>query len=341
MFRRLIAATLGPVVLSGCVGPLVEELDVDAATAARLQGAIPILTAADIDRKKYEVLGMVSATSCFNNFLTDSPASVEHALDQLRFKAEQAGGNAILAPICQSEGTDVAKNCWSSVTCTGSALRVAPGSNVADATPAQKVATSGTCFFVTKDGLAATSAHIVDGASRIEVTTSTGSTYPATVERISRSTDVAVLRVSVGAAPYLSLSPSRGVMTGDRVFTLGFPFTEILGSEPKFTDGAISSLSGIQGEQSLFQVTVPVQPGNSGGPLVTESGEVVGVIASTAAVELFFRAAGTLPQNINWAVKSEYVASVGGLDMVERPTLSRSESIAQAKQATCRVVATR
>ena len=63
----------------------------------------------------------------------------------------------------------------------------------------------------------------------------------------------------------------------------------------------------MQGAVSLIQTTVPIQPGNSGGPLSDEAGHVVGVVTSTAAVQSFLKYTGTLPQNINWAVKSEYL----------------------------------
>jgi len=85
------------------------------------------------------------------------------------------------------------------------------------------------------------------------------------------------------------------------VFTVGYPVTDILGEELKFTDGVISSLSGVGDDAAFVQITVPLQPGNSGGPLVNNAGEVVGVVTSTAAVANFVRTVGTLPQNINWA----------------------------------------
>ena len=100
------------------------------------------------------------------------------------------------------------------------------------------------------------------------------------------------------------------VKQGQRVFTLGYPVPGVLGEEVKYTEGVISSLSGLQGEDSLMRITVPVQPGNSGGPLVNEAGEVVGIITSSAAISAFFRLTGTLPQNVNWAVKGNYILSL-------------------------------
>jgi S1-C subfamily serine protease len=81
----------------------------------------------------------------------------------------------------------------------------------------------------------------------------------------------------------------------------------MLGAEAKYTDGAISSLSGLGNEASLAQISVPVQPGNSGGPVVNDRGEVVGVVDAGAGEKAFLEAAGALPQNVNWAVRGDYV----------------------------------
>jgi S1-C subfamily serine protease len=105
---------------------------------------------------------------------------------------------------------------------------------------------------------------------------------------------------------YIPLAPARSLRIGEPIFTVGFPATNLLGEEPKFTDGSASSLSGPGGDAIFFQMTVPIQPGNSGGPVINDAGLVVGVVTSTAAIRPFLSATGTLPQNINWAVKSEY-----------------------------------
>ena len=336
--QHLIGLSVSVLVLTGCVGPLVEEFEIDEEQANLLRTEVPTVNEADLQDRPYKNIGTVSATSCFNNFITDKPASKDHALDQLRYKVDRMGGNALLNPSCHSEGTSVVTNCWSSITCSGWALRIGE----VDGEPQEdaKGSRSGTCFFVSDSGAALTSAHVVSGASNVIVTTADGRQLPATIEQLSRSTDIAALRVEGGDFNSLPLSSSQIAKSGDRVFTLGYPATDILGLELKFTDGSVSALSGVGGEASLMQITVPVQPGNSGGPLVTESGNVIGVIASTAAVETFYRATGSLPQNINWAVKSDFAAPIVQLPIAPAKQLSRDEAIAQTKAAVCRVEAT-
>ena len=112
------------------------------------------------------------------------------------------------------------------------------------------------------------------------------------------------------------------VEIGDDVFTLGFPISDLLGKEVKYTDGSISSLSGLKGDATFFQISVPIQPGNSGGPLVNEKGNVVGIVTATAAVEAFYQATGSMPQNVNWAVKGAYASLLlpPGLERSKRST---------------------
>lgn len=132
----------------------------------------------------------------------------------------------------------------------------------------------------------------------------------------------------------------RGALrVGDPVFTIGFPVAPMLGSEPKFTDGSVSSLSGPGGEAMLMQISVPIQPGNSGGPLVSEAGDVVGIVSSTAAIQPFLAATGTLPQNVNWAVKSEYMRPLFDEPEPLPPAAGRRDAIDRALRATCAIEA--
>ncbi len=123
---------------------------------------------------------------------------------------------------------------------------------------------SGSGFFISDDGALLTNFHVVDGASRIVVNTKRGS-FPAKVVKLDSANDIAIIKVSGSAFKSLPLVPSRGAKLADSVFTIGFPNPEMQGKEPKFTDGKISSLSGAQDDARYFQISVAVQPGNSGG----------------------------------------------------------------------------
>ena len=164
---------------------------------------------------------------------------------------------------------------------------------------------AGTGFYVTDDGYLVTCAHVVQGATSFHVK-SPGGSIPAKLIKKDRTIDVALLKVD-GAFRALPVAPAPRVQLGDAVFTIGFPNPVVQGVEPKLTRGEISSMAGIHDNPSYFQISVPVQPGNSGGALVDENGNVVGVIASRLDDAKTWEISGSLPQNVNYAVKGSLV----------------------------------
>lgn len=211
--------------------------------------------------------------------------------------------------------------------------RVAPEPPAAEANG--PIISSGTGFLVDGNGTIVTSAHVVIGKTQIQVRCGTRKPMPATLEASSASTDVAILSTGMRDTAFLTLSRPRSAKVGQRIFTYGFPVADLLGAEPKFTDGTISSLSGLGGEQAYLQISVPVQPGNSGGPVVGEDAEVVGIVAAQAAIEPFLRNTGTLPQNVNWAVKSEYAALLFDAPAPQTPARDRDDAIARVAECIC------
>jgi S1-C subfamily serine protease len=199
-------------------------------------------------------------------------------------------------------------------------------------------ASTGTCSAVSDDGLILTSEHVISGARTVHVRFEGEDRLEAKIEASSATTDLALLRVDRKTQHFLALSAMRSTKPGDEVFTYGYPASNVLGSEPKFTDGSISALSGPGGEATFLQVSVPIQPGNSGGPVVNHEGKLVGIVAASAAIEPFVRNTGSLPQNVNWAVKADYARLM--FDPADRPdTNSREEAINLVQKAICFVEA--
>ena len=161
---------------------------------------------------------------------------------------------------------------------------------------------------VSIDGHVLTAAHVVVGASRLKVITAQGS-RSASVLRIDEANDLAVLKLAGGTYPALPVAPSRRIQLGQTVATIGFPNVEIQGFSPKVTRGEISSLNGIGDDPRAWQISVPVQPGNSGGALLDENGNVIGVVVSKLGLKAV-RATGDIPQNVNYAVKSTYALAL-------------------------------
>ena len=107
----------------------------------------------------------------------------------------------------------------------------------------------------------------------------------------------------------LPIATSRTAKLGNTVTTVGFPNIGLQGFAPKLAKGEIASLSGAQDDPRYFQISVPVQPGNSGGALVDERGNVVGVVSAKLNAMAALAASGALPENVNYAVKSSFLLS--------------------------------
>lgn len=164
---------------------------------------------------------------------------------------------------------------------------------------------TGSGVFVTADGMILSAAHLVRGTQKVRVVTSQG-IKTAKVFQMDEANDVAILKCEGTFVPS-PIVASGGVRLGQMVFTLGFPNIGLQGFEPKLTKGEISSMGGIQDDPRQWQISAPVQPGNSGGPLFEENGNVVGVVVARLSDRAAIKSSGAIPQNINYAVKSAYV----------------------------------
>jgi len=107
----------------------------------------------------------------------------------------------------------------------------------------------------------------------------------------------------------LPIAASRTVALGGTVATVGFPDIGLQGFAPKLAKEEIASLSGAGDDPRYFQISVPVQPGNSGGALVDERGNVIGIVSAKLDAGAALAASGALPENVNYAVKSSFLLS--------------------------------
>jgi hypothetical protein len=209
-------------------------------------------------------------------------------------------------------------------------------------TAQQESVGTGTAFIVNPDGLLLTAHHVIDQAASITVSCNGRAPVPVTVTSSSPTVDLAVLTAEsdLGTETFLRLTPTQQPALGDEVFTVGYPTPSILGRDPKYTNGTVSALSGLFGDASFMQISVPVQPGNSGGPLVNQNGEVIGVVVATADAPAFLRATDSIPQNINWAVKSVFASALFTPPAATVGTdVAPADVIAHVTDATCLVEA--
>jgi S1-C subfamily serine protease len=161
---------------------------------------------------------------------------------------------------------------------------------------------SGTGFFITSDGYLLTCYHVVTNATRIMVGAKQG-VFPAELIQSDVANDIALLKVDGMFSP-LPLSAHNSEKLGESVFTVGFPNPGMQGLQPKLTRGEISSLAGVQDNPGEYQISVPVQPGNSGGAVVDEYGNVAGIVAARLSDQAALATSGMTAQEVNYAVKS-------------------------------------
>jgi serine protease Do len=93
------------------------------------------------------------------------------------------------------------------------------------------------------------------------------------------------------------------------VEAFGYPLSQVLATSGNFTTGNVTALAGLGDDSRYFQVSAPIQPGNSGGPLLDESGNVVGIVTATLNPFTQIKAQGDIPQNVNFALKASVAAN--------------------------------
>jgi S1-C subfamily serine protease len=167
---------------------------------------------------------------------------------------------------------------------------------------------TGSGFVVSTDGYIVTNHHVVDGANEMEVDLIRDGnvvSYQCEVILKDEKSDLAVIKIkdenfkNFKSIPYTIQTKLEEV--GTNVYALGYPFAmSTLGNELKYTEGSINARTGMDGNILAYQVSAPVQPGNSGGPLLDYDGNVIGVINS----KLFYA------DNVAFAVKANYILNL-------------------------------
>ncbi len=184
--------------------------------------------------------------------------------------------------------------------------RIAPDRVSPDAAaprPGEQPTSSGTGFVVA-DGVVLTNNHVVNECGRIAIRTPGGQRLAARPGAVDRRRDLALLSVPTETGPPLAFRDRPGIRRGETIITYGFPLSGLLSSGPTLTTGDVSALSGLRDNPTNLQITAPVNPGNSGGPLLDIQANVVGVVVSKLnAMRTAEMTGGDIPQNVNFAVK--------------------------------------
>jgi S1-C subfamily serine protease len=209
---------------------------------------------------------------------------------------------------------------------------VAPNAEARDSAADATATYLGTGFFVAPDGFIVTADHVIGSGRDVLVIDANGERRQASVIRRAPAIDIAVLKVDGESPNFVSFADSSELALGQSAFTIGFPLPGEFGTSPKYTDGSVSSTSGPQDHAEMFQVSIPIQEGNSGGPIVDLQGRVLGVVS--------FGIRRVMVENVSWGVKASMVAAL--LMPAERaeqkPAPTREAAIQRVTRSVCRVV---
>jgi serine protease Do len=154
----------------------------------------------------------------------------------------------------------------------------------------------GTGFAITSNGLIATNYHIINGASSVYVQNADGKSFKARVLYTEPENDIAILKIAdtsfrnLGAIPYTFKKTESDL--AENVYTYGYPQ-----DSPTYGSGRLTSANGLNGDSLTYQISIPVNPGNSGGPLIDSRGNIIGIVAAKE----------THMEGVHFAVKASYL----------------------------------
>ena len=178
---------------------------------------------------------------------------------------------------------------------------------------------TGTGFVVSPDGIIATCAHVVEGAKRMEVHLN-GQTYPATVIAVDPRADVALIRINATGLSALVLSDSDAVQLAESVRAIGYPLSDVLGTDVKVTTGTVAGIVQSRDRGKQIQIDAAINPGNSGGPVVNGAGQVVGVASA--------KLSGSSVTSVGFAAPVNQLRALAGANGLQLPITPRAADLA-------------
>ena len=187
-----------------------------------------------------------------------------------------------------------------------------------------KLMSSGTGFYINENGYIATNWHVTDGCLEMRLD---GEVLD--IVRNDVTNDLAILKSNATNTPYIPFS-KNGAIKGEDVIVIGYPFGQTISSESKMTKGIVSALQGYNNNINRLQIDAAIQGGNSGGPVLNNQNQLVGIVVSKAADIQFAEIYNELPQNMNYAIKSQVLELM--LDSLNMP-YDQEDSVSQLSEA--------
>lgn len=177
----------------------------------------------------------------------------------------------------------------------------------ATAKPAVRGSTSGSGIVVSRDGVILTNQHVVRECDGYEVIDERNRRLKASLGAVDDARDLALLSVSETFPAAAAVRREAAPRLGEAVTIVGYPLVGVLGTRPSVGFGNVTSTVGIRNNPVQMQISVPVQRGNSGGPVLDQAGNVIGVVVSKLDALKMAQRTGDLPQNVNFAIRGDTV----------------------------------
>jgi serine protease Do len=169
-----------------------------------------------------------------------------------------------------------------------------------------KPVSTGTGFYINRQGQLLTAAHVLNDCMVTKLTAGEESIDVTLGER-SILLDLAIINTGKTVEKFLPFRKGTEIFLGEAVTNVGYPLQGLLAASPNLTRGNLSSRDSLKGAVGQFQFSAPIQPGSSGGPVVSDGGELLGVTVSTLNAASLVKS-GALPQNVNFALDAKYAA---------------------------------
>ena len=199
----------------------------------------------------------------------------------------------------------------------------------------RKSMSSGTAFIVSRDGHALTNNHVVRACDGVTLTSTEGTEVAGRIIVRDERNDLALIGTSAVVSSVATFRRTS-LRSGEDVVALGFPYRGLLAADVNVSVGIVSAMAGLLNDTSQLQISAPVQPGNSGGPLLDALGAVAGVVVAKLDALVVAKVTGDIPQNINFAIKGEVAQSFlrsHGIEPSIGPDKGTKPSVADSVQA--------
>jgi S1-C subfamily serine protease len=177
------------------------------------------------------------------------------------------------------------------------------------AKPAVRSVLTGSGIVITTNGLILTNEHVVRQCDSLQIVLDSNRTVKATLRNADPARDLALLAAEASFPLAAPVRQDGAPRLGETVAVIGYPLVNVLSAQPNVSFGNVNSTVGVKGNPAQMQIDVPIQQGNSGGPVLDAAGNVIGIVVSKLNALRLAKSTGDLPQNINFAIRGDVVRS--------------------------------